>query len=108
MSPQIPVHLSHRRSRRPKPTLKELKKVRERERGEEFRVELPGRALPAVNHTSTSCRVRSIAERLIGRPAAPAQRDSIPNFVGFAIGGNHRNAPSHPNRPADLLGRVLD
>jgi hypothetical protein len=32
-----------------KPTPKELKKVRERERGEEFRVELLGRALPAVN-----------------------------------------------------------
>ena len=32
-----------------KPTPKELKKVRERERGEEFRVDLLGRALPAVN-----------------------------------------------------------
>jgi hypothetical protein len=32
-----------------KPTPKELKKVRERERGEEFRVELLGRASPAVN-----------------------------------------------------------
>src|ERR1039457_326476 len=32
-----------------KPTPKELKKVREHERGEEFRVELLGRALPAVN-----------------------------------------------------------
>ena len=30
-------------------TPKELKKVREQERGEEFRVELLGRALPAVN-----------------------------------------------------------
>ena len=32
-----------------KPTPKELKKARERERGEEFRVELLGRALPAMN-----------------------------------------------------------
>jgi hypothetical protein len=32
-----------------KPSPKELKRVRERERGEEFRVELLGRALPAVN-----------------------------------------------------------
>ena len=32
-----------------KPTPKELKKVREHERGQEFRVELLGRALPAVN-----------------------------------------------------------
>jgi hypothetical protein len=32
-----------------KPTPKELKKVREHEREEEFRVELLGRALPAVN-----------------------------------------------------------
>src|SRR5512136_1363032 len=31
-----------------KPTPKELRKVRERERGEEFSVELLGRALPAV------------------------------------------------------------
>jgi hypothetical protein len=32
-----------------KPTPKELKKVRKHERGDEFRVELLGRALPAVN-----------------------------------------------------------
>jgi hypothetical protein len=32
-----------------KPTPKELKKVRERERGEEFWVDLLGRALPAMN-----------------------------------------------------------
>ncbi len=32
-----------------KPTPKELKTVREKERGEEFRVELLGRALPAMN-----------------------------------------------------------
>jgi hypothetical protein len=32
-----------------KPVPKEIKKVRERERGEEFQVELLGRALPAVN-----------------------------------------------------------
>jgi hypothetical protein len=32
-----------------KPTPRELKKVREQERGEEFRVELLGRALPAMN-----------------------------------------------------------
>ena len=32
-----------------KPTPKDLKKVRERERGEEFWVDLLGRALPAVN-----------------------------------------------------------
>jgi hypothetical protein len=32
-----------------KPTPKELKKVREHERGEEFRMELLGRALPAMN-----------------------------------------------------------
>ena len=32
-----------------KPTPKELKKVREQERGEEFCVDLLGRALPAIN-----------------------------------------------------------
>jgi hypothetical protein len=37
----------------------ELKKVRERERGEEFRVELLGRALPAVN---TDQGVRAVVE----------------------------------------------
>ena len=42
-----------------KPTPKELKKVREHERGEEFRVELLGRALPAVN---TDQGVRAVVE----------------------------------------------
>ena len=42
-----------------KPTPKELKKVREHERGEEFRVELFGRALPAVN---TDQGVRAVIE----------------------------------------------
>ncbi len=42
-----------------KPTPKELKKVREHERGEEFRVELLGRALPAVN---TEEGVRAVVE----------------------------------------------
>jgi hypothetical protein len=40
-----------------KPGPKELKKVREREKGEEFRVELLGQALPAVN---TDDRVRAV------------------------------------------------
>jgi hypothetical protein len=42
-----------------KPTPKELKKVRELERCEEFRVELLGRALPAVN---TDQGVRAVIE----------------------------------------------
>jgi hypothetical protein len=39
-----------------KPTPKELKKVREHERGEEFRVELLGRAMPVVNTDQASVR----------------------------------------------------
>src|ERR1019366_2698049 len=42
-----------------KPTPKELKKVREHERGEGFRVDLLGRALPAVN---TEEGVRAVIE----------------------------------------------
>jgi hypothetical protein len=42
-----------------KPTPKELKKVREHERGEGFRVELLGRALPAMN---TNQGVRAVTE----------------------------------------------
>jgi hypothetical protein len=42
-----------------KPIPKELKKVREQERGEEFRVELLGRALPAMN---TDEGVRAVIE----------------------------------------------
>ena len=42
-----------------KPTPKELKKVRERERGEEFRVELLGRALTAAK---TDQGVRAVVE----------------------------------------------
>ena len=49
-----------------KPTPKELKKVREQERGEEFRVELLGRALPAVN---TDQGVRAVVE---SKPIDPA------------------------------------
>lgn len=41
------------------PSPKELKKLRERERGEEFRVELLGRALPAVN---TDVGVRAVVK----------------------------------------------
>jgi hypothetical protein len=48
-----------------KPTPKELKKVRERERGEEFQVELLGRALPAVN---TDKGVRAVTK---SEPIAP-------------------------------------
>src|ERR1035437_10023247 len=42
-----------------KPSPKELNKVHEQERGEEFRVELMGRALPAVN---TDQGVRAVVE----------------------------------------------
>jgi len=49
-----------------KPTPKELTKVRQRERGEEFWVELLGRALPAIN---TAQGVRSV---LKSKPVEPA------------------------------------
>ncbi len=48
-----------------KPTPKELKKARERKPGEEFRVELLGRALPAIN---TPQGVRALVK---SRPIAP-------------------------------------
>jgi hypothetical protein len=49
-----------------KPNPKELKKIRQHERGEEFRVELLGRALPAVN---TDQGVRAVIE---SKPIDPA------------------------------------
>jgi hypothetical protein len=49
-----------------KPTPKELKKFREHERGEEFRVDLLGRALPAMN---TEEGVRAVIE---SKPIDPA------------------------------------
>jgi hypothetical protein len=49
-----------------KPTPKELKKVREHQRGQEFRVELLGRALPAVN---TDQGVRAVIK---SKPIEPA------------------------------------
>ncbi len=49
-----------------KPAPKELKQVREHERGEEFRVEVLGRALPAMN---TDQGVRAVVE---SKPIKPA------------------------------------
>jgi len=49
-----------------KPTPKEVKKARQREQGEEFRVELLGRALPAVN---TEEGVRAVAK---SKPITPS------------------------------------
>src|ERR1039457_2738278 len=55
-----------------KPTPKELKKVRERERGEEFQVELLGRALPAVN---TDEGVRAVTKSL------PIQPETVERYL---------------------------
>ncbi len=60
-----------------KPTPKELKKAREREQGEEFQVDLLGRALPAVN---TSDGVRAVAK------SQPLEPESIERYLEGKFG----------------------
>ena len=60
-----------------KPTPKELKKVREHERGEEFRVELLGRALPAVN---TEEGVRAVVE------SKPIEPEGVERYLESKFG----------------------
>ena len=60
-----------------KPTPKELKKVREHERGEEFRVELLGRALPAMN---TDQGVRAVIE------SKPIEPDGVGRYLESKFG----------------------
>jgi hypothetical protein len=58
-------------------TPKELKKVREQERGEEFRVELLGRALPAVN---TDQGVRAVIK------SKPIEPDGVERYLESKFG----------------------
>ena len=60
-----------------KPRPKELKKLRQRERGEEFWVDLLGRAIPAVN---TEAGVRAVAE---SRPVKP---DGVERYLKTKFG----------------------
>jgi hypothetical protein len=60
-----------------KPTSKELKKVREQELGEAFRVELLGRALPAVN---TEEGVRAVIE------SKPVDPDGVERYLESKFG----------------------
>jgi len=60
-----------------KPTPKELKKVRERERGKEFRVDLLGRAIPAVN---TEAGVRAVAD------SKPIQPEGVERYLESKFG----------------------
>src|ERR1035438_1545752 len=60
-----------------KPTPKELKKVREQVRGEEFRVELLGRALPVVN---TDQGVRAVIE------SKPIDPDGVERYLESKFG----------------------
>jgi hypothetical protein len=59
------------------PSPKELKKVRERERGEEFQVALLGRALPAVN---TDQGVRAVVK------STPVDVDSVERYLEGKFG----------------------
>jgi hypothetical protein len=60
-----------------KPTPKELKKVRDRERGEEFWVDLLGRALPAVN---TGQGVRAVVK------SKPIEPDGVQRYLEGKFG----------------------
>jgi hypothetical protein len=76
----------------------------------EWRHRIETSTLRASDHRQavTSGRVRPVAEGLVIGPAASAQGHPIPNLIGLAIGGNHRDTSLHPDRAADLPGRVLD
>jgi hypothetical protein len=60
-----------------KPTPKELKEVRERERGEEFQVELLGRSLPAVN---TDQGVRAVVK------SKPIEPETVERYLESKFG----------------------
>ena|ERR1043166_463661 len=60
-----------------KPRPKDLKKLRQRERGEEFWVDLLGRAIPAVN---TQVGVRAVAE------SKPIQPDGVERYLESKFG----------------------
>ncbi len=60
-----------------KPTAKELKKVRERKRGEELWVDLLGRAVPAVN---TDAGVRAVAD------SKPIQPEGVERYLESQFG----------------------
>jgi hypothetical protein len=60
-----------------KPTPKEIKKVREQKRGEEFRVDLLGRALPAVN---TEEGVRAVIK------SKPIEPDGVEHYLESKFG----------------------
>src|ERR1035437_6560074 len=66
-----------------KPTPKELKKVRERERGKEFRVDLLGRAIPAVH---TEAGVRAVAD------SKPIQPEGVERYLESKFGDERPEA----------------
>ena len=43
-------------------------------------------------------RVGTVAERLVARPAAPAQRDAVAGLVRNTVGADHRDLAADPER----------
>jgi hypothetical protein len=78
-----------------KPTPKELKKVRERKRGEEFQVELLGRALPAVN---TDDGVRAVVK------SQPIDPESVERYLESKFGEALPEARKAMMKLASALG----
>ncbi len=87
-----------------KPTPKELKKVRERKRGEEFWVDLLGRAIPAVN---TEAGVRAVAE------SKPIQPEGVERYLEGKFGDALEEARkammelAHSFEPDELASRAF-
>ena len=52
--------------------------------------------------------VRPVAERLVRRPAATAQRNPVPHFISKSVLATERNAAPNPERTAAALLRILD
>jgi hypothetical protein len=76
------------------PTPKEIKKVREQERGEEFRVELLGRALPAMN---TDQGVRAVIE------SKPIDPEGVERYLASKFGDALREARKAMTESASTL-----
>src|ERR1700686_5712855 len=52
--------------------------------------------------------MRAVAERLVLRRAATAERHAVAHLIAESVGARHGNASAHPQRPGAVLDRILD
>src|SRR5215831_11246602 len=63
---------------------------------------------PLFTVAEADLEVRAVAEGLVGGGAAAAKRHPVTYLVGEAVGGDHRDSATQPQRTAHLLGGLLD